>query len=416
MKPTRFVLKSAAALVVVSAAVLLTVHLSGCNEEPPASLYDENASTGAQPVISSITPPPPALAGVAELTITGQNFSSVIAENSVYVGPQNKLGTVLAATTTQLRVLPPPVIGDTVAIRISVKGAALFSNTVSYAFVAAASEFGSIETFEQPWATATDGAGNVYVSMISSGVGAGIKKFTPAGVRSDFATAGGVTKFSGLKVGQLGDVFGVRSARAIYRIPAAGGTPVVWTQITGSTLYDLDFDQQGNLWTGGSVSRQIYRVKEDKTVKSFVHSGDVRSIRYYAGYLYVGGKTYPDSLERVMRYQVISGDSLGPAEEYFNLSSSIYTGRFIYAINFATDGSMFIGTDAPQPMLLVNPDKTAKAYYTGLFSPTLHQLVWGGGTTMYAVKGDASGGSVSNSTKIYTINMQKTGSPYYGRP
>jgi IPT/TIG domain len=416
MKQTRYLLKHTALAVVVFAAGLLLVHLAGCNEEPPSSLYVPDAPTGAQPVISTIDPPPPALAGVAELTITGQNFSKVLTDNSVYFGSQNTLGTVLSATTTQLRVLPPPIIGDAIPIKIAVKGAQLFSQTASYAFIAAATEFGSLESFEQPWATATDGSGNVYVSMISSGVGVGIKRFTPAGTRSDFAPAGGITKFSGIKVGTLGDVFGVRSARAIYRIPAAGGTPVLWTQIAGTTLYDLDFDDQGNLWTAGSVTRQIYRVKDDKTFKAFAHNGDVRSLRFYAGYLYVGGRTYPDSLERVMRYQVISGDSLGPVEEYFNMSSSVYAGRFIYAINFAADGSLFVGTDAPEPILLVNPDKTAKPYYTGLFSPTFHQLVWGGGSTMYAVQGDATGGSVGNSTKIHQINMQKTGSPYYGRP
>jgi hypothetical protein len=407
-------LSSIAAVVAVS---LLVAFLIGCNEEPPASLYDPEAPTGAQPIIATVTPPAPGLAGVTELTITGQNFSAVKTQNTVYFGAQNAVGTVLDATTTQLRVLPPPVIGDTVAIRIAVTGAQLFSNTVNYAFVAAASEFGSLETFEEPWAIATDAAGNVYLSMISSGVGVGIKKFTPAGVRSDFATAGGVTKYSGLKVGPGGDLFGVRSARAIYRIPAAGGAPVVWAQITGSTLYDLDFDQSGNIWTAGSVTRQIYRMKvDDKSTKSFAHNGDVRSIRYYGGYLYVGGKTYPDSLERVMRYQVVSADSLGPATEYFNLSSSVYAGKFVYAINFASDGSLFIGTDATTPILLVNPDKTARPYYPGLFGPTMHQLFWGGGTTWYAVKGVGSGGSVAASTKLYKINMQKTGAPYYGRP
>jgi IPT/TIG domain len=417
MKRSSISPNSLAAIAATLAAGLLFAFLTGCNEEPPASLYDETAPTGAQPVISTVTPPAPGLAGVTELTITGQNFSSVKTQNTVYFGAQNQVGTVLAASTTQLRVLPPPVIGDTVAIRIAVTGAQLFSNTVNYSFVAAATEFGSLESFEEPWAMATDGAGNVYLSMISSGVGVGIKKFTPDGVRSDFAPAGGVTKYSGLKVGPGGDLFGVRSARAIYRIPAAGGTPVVWAQITGSTLYDLDFDEAGNIWTAGSVTRLIYRMKvADKSTKSFAHNGDVRSIRYYSGYLYVGGKTYPDSLERVMRYQVISADSLGPAEEYFNLSSSVYAGRFVYAINFASDGSLFIGTDAVTPILLVNPDKTSQPYYPGLFGPTMHQLVWGGGTTWYTVKGTASGGSVSASKTVYKVNMQKTGAPYYGRP
>ena len=392
------------------------VVLVGCKEDPPASVFDPNVVAAPTPQLTSISPAGFGWAGVSVITLTGTNFSAVMEKNLVFFDATP--GTVIQASATQLQVKVPLYVKDSITVRVAVNQANEYSPPLKYTLKAAVTEFSKFQTFEEPWATTVDSGGNVYVSLISAGAGAGIKKIAPDGTRSDFAVSGGVTKFSALKIGPGGDIYAARLARAIYRIPAAGGTPALWMQITGTILSDLDFDPDGNIWTGGPGQTSVYRVKvSDKSFKAFPFLGDVRSIRYFDGYLYVGGRPFTDSLERVTRFRVYSTDSLGAAEEYFNLKTAGYTGRFIYAINFSADGDLFIGTEGTNPIIVVHPSKSSEIFFPGLLSPTTHILPWGQGPYLLAVTGTASGGAVSSSSKIWQINSLKAnGAPYYGRP
>ncbi|HSQ77202.1 MAG TPA: IPT/TIG domain-containing protein [Bacteroidota bacterium] len=406
-------------LLSIPAGLLLVavVFLSGCKEDPPISIYDDtslNVASKPQPIVSSIAPPGGGLAGITQITLTGANFSPVKEENTVYFDAAR--ATVLQASATQLIVTAPLLAKDSIAVRVSVFGAELFSPVLRYTLETAVEEFGKIATFEEPWASATDAAGNLYVSMIVSGVGGGIKKFAPDGSRTDFAPAASITKFSGMKVGPGGDLYAVRIIRAIYQIPAAGGSPVAWMQIPNTSLYDLDFDQDGNIWTGGTGNGNIFRVKPDKSYKAFPFNADVRTIRFFGGYVYAGGRTFPDSAEKVVRFRYISADSIGPPEEYINLSTAGFKGRYIYAMNFAADGDLFLGTDGANPLLRVTPAKNIEEFYPGVLGPTIHLMTWGSGPLLYAFRGTGIIGSVGQSQKILRMNMQKNGAPYYGRP
>jgi len=212
-----------AGLLLVAVALFI-----GCKKEPPTGLYDDpslNVASKPQPVITSITPSGGALAGVTQITLTGTNFTAVKENNFVYFDAT--LATILQASATQLVLNAPLVVKDSIAVRVGVFGAQQLSPAVSYNLSAAAEEFSKFQSFEEPWATTADADGNLYVSLFSNGKGAGIAKITPAGVRSDFALPGSVSKFSGLKMGPDGALYGARLLFAIYRV-AQGGSPSPW--------------------------------------------------------------------------------------------------------------------------------------------------------------------------------------------
>ncbi|MBM4167700.1 MAG: hypothetical protein FJ215_00875 [Ignavibacteria bacterium] len=401
--------------IILHGLLLLSVLLfSGCLNEKEGSLFDPDyVSARPAPEIASISPAS-GLAGVTSLTITGKNFSAVKTENTVYFN--DKQAQIQEASSTQLKVLAPNVVNDSVKVRVGVKGSELFSNTWLYKLEAAVTDFGSISETQEPWAVASDGQGNLYVSMMDAGVGVGIKKFTAAGVRSDYAPSGGIAKWSGMKMGPGGILYTARILRAIYQIPAGGGSPTIWVAFGDlGTVYDLDFDAAGNVWAGGN-NDFIYRVRPDRSVKAFPLTANVRSVRVFNNYVYVAGKVFPDSSERVVRFQIISSDSLGPRDDYFNLTASALggPGRTIYAINFAADGDMYVGTDMPDPMLVVRPNRTVEQFHSGLTSPAIHLLAWGQGTNFYAVRGTAVGGTITKSIKIFRVNALKNGAPYLG--
>lgn len=398
---------------IVAALVMGLLLVSGCENEETANLYDPATSSPApQPAISSVSPTT-GLAGVTTITINGSNFSTVKEENTVLF--ETAQAQVLTATATQLTVKAPKLVKDTVRIRVQTAKSWLFSNSVYCKLDAAVTELAGLGNSDEVWGTTTDASGNLYVSLVTDGSGMGIKKFTPAGVKSDYAPSGGVTKWSSLKMGPSGELYLARILRAIYKISTAGGAPAIWLAFGDlGTVFDMDFDQSKNLWAGGN-NTSVYRIQQDKTVKAFPFEANVRAVRAYGGYVYFGGNVTADNAEKVVRFKIVNADSLGPREDYFNLTSSPLggAGKAIFAINFNTDGDMYVGTDASNPIIIVHPDKAAEALHPGVLSPAMHVFA-SGGSVLYAVKGTPSGGVVSTSGKLFKINPLKTLAPYYG--
>jgi hypothetical protein len=388
----------------LSFAALIILFMSGCNNPKTGSLFDPTAASNPQPTITNVSPAGSAFAGMDTLVITGTNFSSVLTENNILFNTTP--ATALTATTTQIVLGAPLPSLDSVAIRISVVGSDMFSNTYQYKLKAGIAKFGGIATIELASAAMTDVAGNVYSGYSSVGIEAGIMKVTPAGVRSSYAPGtAGVAAWSSFKMGPGGFIFGARNVRALYRYsPGGGSSAALWTQIVGTTLSDLDFDQSGNMWVGGN-NANIYRIAQDKTVTPFPFVGVVHSLRVYNGYLYFSAKT--DVGEKVWRAP-ISASGLGSPEIYFDFAAA-YPTNVPTAITFSSDGILYIGTDSPDGLVVVSPSKSYSApfaAYKSFYAPAFSTLAWGAADDLYAT---------SSAGVLMKITVRgKKSAPYYG--
>lgn len=387
----------------------LAFMFGGCKSDTTPSLYDPSATDKPTPVIDTIiSATPTAYAGVTMLTMKGQNFSTKNDENKVFFG--STLANVLTSSAAQLTMRAPILPKDTlVSVKVNVVGAQMFSNTKSFKLTLAVRDFDSLKLGEEPWGTAVDAAGNFYVSILAGGV----KKFALDGTRSNYAPRKFETYYSSLRFSPSGVLYGVWNIHAFVQFPGGNADPVLWTALTaGINLHDFDFDPQENIWAAGN-NTEVYRIKQDKSVKSFPLTANIRAVRTNGGYVYFAGKTYPDSLEKIIRYQIISSDSLGAQEVIYNFSASRFnTGsNSVYSMAFTSQGDLFVGTDRSESILLVHPNGTAEEFYTGLLPPTMHILVWGKETELLGIRGTASGGGVSASSKIVRINTQVTGAP-----
>jgi len=389
--------------VVVVLSLALT---SGCDNPKTGSLYDPSAVVRPQPTISSMTPAGVAYAGMDTLVITGTNFSTTLAENTVYFNITS--ATLLSATTTQIKLTAPLVTADSVAVRVQVFGSDMFSNKFQYSLKAGAVTFGNLGTAETATALTTDNAGNLLAGTATSSLEAGIAKFTPAGVRSLYAPlTPGVASWSCFKLGPDGYLYGARNVRALYRYaPGGGSSAALWTQVLGTTLTDFDFDQNGNMWVGGNNSN-LYRIDQNKAVSPYPFVGAVHSIRVYSGYLYFSAKT--DAGEKIWRAQ-ISTSGLGTPEIYFDFATAYPTSQAL-AITFSSDGILYIGTDSPSGLIVVNPDKSYSApfvAYSSLYTPGFFSLAWGAADDLYAT-------SSTGVLMKLTIRGKKS-APYFVRP
>ena len=61
---------------------LLTIFLTNCENDYPASLWTESETSKPIPVIEKIIPPDSSYAGVGEIIIIGNNFSTNPEENN----------------------------------------------------------------------------------------------------------------------------------------------------------------------------------------------------------------------------------------------------------------------------------------------------------------------------------------------
>lgn len=370
---------------------------AGCDTEG-SSIYDPDAEGAPAPVISAITPEGGALAGVDVLTITGQNFSANPAENLVYFG--NTRGEVLAASATELQVRPPNRPDPDTPVRISVIGAEDFSNTVSYRLDPASVRFSDIKGFEEPFAIATDDAGNVYVSLFAEGVAAGIKRIAPDGTRSDFNNT--TFKWDALEVGPDGTLFGARGVRAIFGLPdGSGQQAIVISASSADRLVALDFDPQGNLWIGGNAP-SLFRRASDGTVTAFPFEASVQDLVVFDGALYVTGGQ--NGMEKVWRFPIDGAGNLGAAEDYYNLSQN-FPNRQALALAAARNGDLILGTDAANPVLVIAPDRTAEPLYPGVLKPAATSFAWGTDPFLYMSQGSTN----TTDPDLIRINTRREG-------
>lgn len=395
-------LKQLFSLVIV---VSITFIICSCNQEAAPSLYQE-APQGSTPVISSISPANQALAGVSEITITGSNFSSVNNNNLVFFGGVS--ATILQSSPTQIVVKAPNSIASNIDVKVAVQGVENFSNIVKYNLAAAVGVYYNfVKGVDQPMAVAVDKNENVYVNLADKG----IKKISPTGDLSDWAPKGGESFFFDLKMGPNNILYGTRNVRAIFQIQQGSPSATFVTVPTGNSLVALDFDANGNIWTGGSGGNIYSITNPGKVTTAFAIDYVISSVRVYDGYLYVAGKKASE--EAIYRYKINSNTLLGPQEKVFDIGASYGLNVVkVGALAFSSDGDLIIGTDQTDAFILVQ-NGTASTFYPGLISPYVRSLEWGTQNNLFYIR-EYNDASVTIRSLV-RVDMQKLSAPYYGR-
>jgi len=380
----------------------------GCEADNPASIYDASKSGESTPVLSKMIPEDSTLAGIGEITIQGQNFSTVPENNLVYF--DKTLVTVVSASESQITINSPNLLGDTIKVKIAVHGAYLYSNIMDYKLVPAVWEFGGFDEYNDPYAIACDSDENLYVST----KGKKVYKVTPDGERTIYSEDSGFSKASGMKMGPEGYLYYVNILSYMFRIPPGGGKYEMYTTLPGGA-FDLDFGPNGNLFCGGNKNA-LYRVKPDKTSDVVADYTDIyiKSIRVYNDYVYVAGEYTGSDADAVQmgvwRNQILSDDGTVGEKELVLDWAALFTDHLL-SINFSEDGDMYVGTDAPEGIIIFHEDGSYEGLYEGVIEPESYALCWGNGPFLYVTRRGSDGAQ----KRIMKVNAQKNGAPYYGR-
>jgi hypothetical protein len=392
--------------------ILFIVGLSllSCEEESKVGVWPPDDSGLKQnPIIRRVEPPTGTFSGIGEITIFGENFSSDVNKNLVYVGIERAW--ISEATDTMLVVGTPVVTGDSLNIQVTVIGAELFAVYSPYKMEEAVVDFGGFGEFRDGNGLAMDADDTLYVSLKPNQVIA----ISPDEEEKPYGTTS-VLSLSAMRMGPGGYLYGVAGRKSIYRIPPGGGASEEFVGGIPERVSDLDFDASGNIFTGGK-NAILFRVTPEgdvKAITTYPEGVELRSIRVFDGYVYVAGDgAGADSA--IWRNEIISSDSLGPTEEVFDWGRFAgEDGALILALTFAADGDMYLGLDRDVAVYVLAPPYAAAApepLYPKVLEAPSNVLLWDNDQFLYINRHPAE----LTERQVFRVAIGKEGAPYYGR-
>jgi len=401
---------------------LLMGFILSCDRTPTPSVFVENQPADRpDPAITSMTPENEWLSGIGTITIHGSNFSTVPEENAVFFG--GTPATILSTTATEIVVETPNVEGDSLEVKVSVLGALLFSNRVVYKLQSAIQDIGSYGAAgEKIFGIAVDKDENLYASIQARR----IDRILADGTKEDnFIKSTGGVKADNMRFGPGNDLYTLSKRNTIYRNASGNTNGSTWLSGLPDKEFDLDFDQNGNIYTAGDGDSLtlVHPDKSFETVAGYV-GAFIKAVRLYNGYVYVAG-TAADGQQMVWRNQINAPNDLGVSEVVFNLTQALGEFSELFTMAFDENGDMYLGINGNDPILVVHPDGSNEPLYPGIWLPEgadrvdeAYDIVWGNDVFMYVVRRHVEKDAAGLETivqNILKVNMLKNSAPYFGR-
>lgn len=388
---------------------LSALWLLNCELDQTPSVWNPADVGSAAPQILQVDPAQSAFAGYSQVKITGEHFAPDTAQNYVYFGSHR--ARVLTASATEITVLPPAILGDSLMIKVVVPGALTAAQYGPYQLEYVTTEYGSFGAADQIQSMTVDAQENVYAQM----PGNKIVKITPQGEVSDFGTIS-FPRAADMKAGPGGYIYMQQNLSAkMFRMPLSGGAAVLFATLP-KTVVVMDFDANQNIFCAGNKSG-VFMVKPDASIsdKGTLADFDVKSLRIVQGSLYVlanyMGKDTAVPKAGIWRCTMDANGDLGAPVLVFDWAASgSYAGARFFVFDFAADGDIYIASNATDPILVVHPGGSSEPLYAGMLIKYYHQMEWGNGVYLYANRSTQSG-----TPRLQRINLTKLGAGYNGR-
>ncbi len=403
--------------------LMFTLIYSGCKNVPENKIWPVDTSQDkAQPVITKVYPDASsmdedsvAFAAVGYIYIEGQGFSSVPEDNRVFFNGER--GEVVSASPTKLKVKIPNVVGDSIKVHVSVKGALLFARykNMDYFFPFRAKSvvrsYKAIDKFIDASGLAVDKDDNVYILNTDKKI---LKLTDPDSTLPEVYGTSIFITTPCMRFGPDGRLYLTRGTKSIYTVPVGGGKAKRWVSANSYVSF-LDFDENQNLYAGGKGG-EIDVIHQDKSKFAAAQYPDyyITSLRVYNGYVYVAaeyrGEDSTQVLDGIWKNKILNANGeLGANELVIDWSSFVgKDGSKILAITFDEDGEMYIGLDKDNAIYLLNKKEY---FYPEVLTPPATLLTWGNGHYLYINKH----AEIPDDRQILRVELSKKGAIYYGR-
>jgi sugar lactone lactonase YvrE len=299
---------------------------------------DPNPTGKTSASLSEVSPSEGYLKDV--ITITGSGFNQTPRFNFVAFGTQT--GTVVEASETELKVRAPNISGESVKIRVAIKGSESWSNELDFAFKNAMQIVD--EEIAWPNGVDVDADGNVYVGSAADGM---IYKITPEGEKSEFAE---VPVNGAIRFGPQQYLYVCEKGESkIVRVSPDGGTVEDVVELDAEPVY-FDWDAGRNLYVVGN-GVGLYRVDGSGAVTFQDSVANGKSCRVFGDKLYL--TDIWDS--RILRYD-ITPDGLTNREVFLEGDSPA-------GVEFDAEGTMYYTLAWQTSLYLLGADGSESVMY-----------------------------------------------------
>lgn len=385
---------------------LSSILMATCEYDKPSAIYPIAGTP--DPVINKVAPDS-AVNGITEVKIIGQNFSTQLEQNFVFFGATE--GVITNATTDELTVLRPLLVGGDMMLKLAVRDAFQISTYGPYKMEPGLVQLANVGKIAN--SIAVDSFENLFADIDKK-----IYKITPHGEFNPIATIDFIS--SEMRIGAGSYLYiQKRDNRDLYRIPTAGGTPERFTRIR-KRVNKFDFDENGYIYSGSEKYGLCVTTPDGLTSVEIMGYADIykiNAVRATNGFLFLAADTLTDNpaygYSKIYKLQLLGNGNLGEKIEVFDWANAgDHSESMINDITFALDGDLYVATNHKNPILIIHPDGSTETLYEGFLASPLTIICWGNGNYLYL----NWAGRIDEESGIYRIIMGKRGAAYPGRP
>lgn len=408
--------------------------IQACSDNEATTIWDPSVEPPITeaPQIISIDPPGGYLAGVDAITVTGTGFSSTIENQTIYFSGESDRGVkglILSASTTELVVRPPQLIGEDLEVVISRQGTERLSNIFNYSL--APPILPGYRTFndkaDEPLNIAIGPNNTLFVALTSGGNPQGIVKVDLNSVEQS-ATPYILpnNRFRWDDIGFAGgELYMALGLRAVFRGIEGGREGAHFIMPNPFNFVGFDVDNSGNMWLVGDNTHIVRHTPQEARVnisnvanlpdhtKIYEFAADASAVFYFENKLYVAGND--GEAAKIWTLDLDANRDVVAINEFANLS--VLLGNVNLAtlqlndMTMSADGTVYIATNRAEGIIQVSADgSAASGLYPGVVLPTINALYWQNNTENLFISRIAPEG-VTYTNNVLRVNMQKAGAP-----
>jgi hypothetical protein len=404
-------------------ASLITV-ITGCKYDAAAPLWDKPPATTIAAIIDSVSPAR-ATPGVNIITIYGKNFTGAYDTSTVhsFTGQDTSIvyngvyfdkvpADIVEVSSTVLKVRRPNIATDSCAVQVTPDIALTGDKFGPYKIDPVLVQSSAYALNTELTIVVVDQDENFIVIERNS---KNVSKVSPSGVktkidslRTDVPMDAKISPLDNNLLYMTGKI--PAGNKVIRRMNLTTGSVESWktlpSTMSGQGARFCDFDKDGNFYTGGKTGGLIVVSTQGQvTTTKYYTNDEIFAIRVYDGYVYVASRLSSSISDpiKIWRHTVDASGTVGPQLPVLDMGTTgVFSGRLIRNISFSLDGTIYIGTNSTNPILVVTP-QGVDYFYKGII-PTCSKYFssWGNGTNLYLIAGD---GTSANQYVVCKIDM-----------
>jgi len=389
--------------------ILALVIITGCEYDVASPQWEEDFQNPPTPRITQVEPAQGAVAGVNLITISGENFLDVPDTNGVYF--DNITAEIVSNSISAIVVRRPNLVAEACTVKVVPNQTLVVAKYGPYKVDPVIETYGSFLENLDLRVVAIDSDENLYVIET---IARNIIKVTPDGVQT---TIGNTTRPpTDAVIGPDGRLYLPANNREILVVDLQTGASSRWTQLaSGRVVKYGDFDENGYFYTGGRRS-QLVIVDPGLTdiATGYYANDEIFGIRVYQSYLYLAVKIASTDAQNpelaIWRHSLDSNGNVGDKELYLDLTTDEnIASRTVNSIHFSANGTLYIGTDSPDPLLInVAGSNNVDFFYKNILPSNCKHFCWGTGNYIYMIANDPNWDPAWN---VYQVDMGISSAP-----